>query len=141
MAIRGLDNQPRPSVLHGRDPNRAFIIGINCSQPALRSLASPARKLPGNMVLGGSNSKVISAACHSVPLPPAIAATKLTAVNVQSMEEPRGDALGEMATRKLKWGQISCGGAGDEVGHLAFGVEEQEITEPVDGKFYSGYGR
>jgi hypothetical protein len=43
-----------------------------------------------------------------------------------------------MATMKLRWGEVSTTNADSEIGHLAFGVEEQAVTEPIEGKHYSG---
>jgi hypothetical protein len=43
-----------------------------------------------------------------------------------------------MKTMKLRWGEVSTINAESEIGHLAFGVEEQGVTAPIEGKHYSG---
>ncbi|KAM0549434.1 hypothetical protein ACHAPJ_009420 [Fusarium lateritium] len=112
-------------------------------------------RLPGNIVLGGSNSIIISAACHCIPTAPkpsAVAVDTMTVVdghteiesllmavdslNADTSEITDAEKLQAMATRKLKWGQVSDGRFSDGVGHLAFGVEGQEVTEPVEGNLY-----
>jgi hypothetical protein len=119
-------------------------------------------RLPGNIVLGGSNSKVISAACHCIPLAssdiqPALSSTAVgsgtdssdrnLAVTESLMVTEDGtvdsfsectdaDRLQVMATRKLKWGEVTREDSTDNVGHLAFGVEEQGVIQPVEGRLY-----
>lgn len=113
-------------------------------------------------MLGGSNSKVISAACHCIPLGSfdiqhALSSTALgpgidssgrnlaVTENLMVTEDGTGDSvsgctdadrLHEMATRKLKWGEVTGEESTDDVGHLAFGVEEQGIIQPVEGRLY-----
>ena len=45
-------------------------------------------------------------------------------------------ALHAMSLEKVKWGEVSNGREDDGVGHLAFGVEQQDIDVPVEGKLY-----
>ncbi|KAF4472854.1 hypothetical protein FALBO_241 [Fusarium albosuccineum] len=107
-------------------------------------------KLPGQMVLAGGNSAVISAACHCVPVDLPLDnqfgskssdssslwyesdATRL----ILDAEDP----LQTVARRRLKWGHVlGEGGHHDlKTGHLAFGTEEQAMAEPEEGKYYSG---
>lgn len=44
--------------------------------------------------------------------------------------------LHAMSLEKIKWGEVSNGREDNEVGHLAFGVELQDVTTPVEGKLY-----
>ncbi|KAM0417299.1 hypothetical protein ACHAPT_012680 [Fusarium lateritium] len=119
----------------------AILIGFSVSLFLAFSPAALAMfRLPGRMVLGGSNSKVISAACHCIPVAYAgeIPESRMATVQLLKDAERDVDVLDEMATRRLRWGQVSSGRNDGEAGHLTFGVEEQEITEPIDGKLYSG---
>ncbi|KAF4458711.1 hypothetical protein FALBO_14546 [Fusarium albosuccineum] len=116
----------------------AFLVSLFLafSPPALATF-----RLPGKMVLGGSNSKVISAACHGIPMASACETPESTMATVHLLKDTERDVniLSEMATRRLRWGQVLDGSKGVETGHLAFGVEEQGIVEPTDGKLYKGY--
>ncbi|KAF5717248.1 hypothetical protein FMUND_5903 [Fusarium mundagurra] len=121
----------------------AILIGFSISLViALSPMILAKRSLPGQMVLGGSNSKVISAACHCIPISSSHATGKAGAVTAPLLEtsESIGGPLDLMATMKLKWGEVSTTNADSEIGHLAFGVEEQRVTEPIEGKHYSGRG-
>ncbi|RGP72657.1 hypothetical protein FLONG3_6665 [Fusarium longipes] len=111
-------------------------------------------RLPGDIVLGGNNSQVISAACHCIPPTPSLKGSKSPAVTIQTMtvvdnEEmmetllrPGSDDTGtqrrlqEMAENQLKWGEVLDGSRQDNIGHLAFGSKEQGIVEPIEGKLY-----
>jgi hypothetical protein len=54
-------------------------------------------------------------------------------------EDDEGDMFQTIATKKLKWGQVlHRDTAGIRTGHLAFGTQEQNVAEAVDGEFYSG---
>ncbi|KAF5024391.1 hypothetical protein F66182_3477 [Fusarium sp. NRRL 66182] len=138
----------------------ALLIALSVSVLAtFVSLLLSKIRLPGNMVLGGSNSKVISAACHCIPAS-AITTTKLPVVTIEVMavvdqdairenlstsyncfshgstEKTEAEKLQAMATKNLRWGEVSDGSDSNTVGHLAFGTEEQVMTEPVDGRMY-----
>ncbi|EXK82470.1 hypothetical protein FOQG_13183 [Fusarium oxysporum f. sp. raphani 54005] len=118
----------------------AILIGFSISVViALSPMILAKRHLPGQMVLGGSNSKVISAACHCIPVSSSHATRKAGVVTVHPLEisENLGDPLHLMASMKLRWGDVSTTNAESEVGHLAFGVEEQGVTEPIEQKHYS----
>ncbi|KAM0345474.1 hypothetical protein ACHAPU_006401 [Fusarium lateritium] len=110
-------------------------------------------RLPGDIVLGGNNSRIISAACHCIPPRPGFKASKSSAVTVQTMtvvdneevmenllrfgsEDTEAQRLQEMAESQLKWGEVLDGDGRDGIGHLAFGLEEQGMAEPVEGKLY-----
>ncbi|KAF5558951.1 hypothetical protein FMEXI_146 [Fusarium mexicanum] len=119
----------------------AILIGFSISVViALSPMILAKRELPGQMVLGGSNSKVISAACHCIPFSPSNTTEKAgTAIaHILDISESGGGPLDLMATMKLRWGEVPTTNADSEIGHLAFGVEEQEVTEPTEGKHYSG---
>ncbi|KAF5652120.1 hypothetical protein F25303_3594 [Fusarium sp. NRRL 25303] len=121
----------------------AILIGFSISAIiALSPMILAKRSLPGQMVLGGSNSKVISAACHCIPVSSSHTTAKAGAVTVHPLETSESGAgpLDRMATMKLRWGEVSTTNADSEIGHLAFGVEEQGVTEPIEGKQYSGGG-
>lgn len=119
----------------------AILIGFSISLViALSPMMLAKRSLPGQMVLGGSNSKVISAACHCIPFSSSHAIGEAAAVTVPLLETSESvvGPLDLMATMKLRWGEVSTTNADSEIGHLAFGVEEQAVTEPIEGKHYSG---
>lgn len=119
----------------------AILIGFSISAAiALSPMILAKRSLPGQMVLGGSNSKVISAACHCIPIRSSHTAGKAGAVTVHPLEisESGAGPLDQMATMKLRWGEVSTTNANSEIGHLAFGVEEQGVTGPIEGRHYSG---
>ncbi|KAL9562689.1 hypothetical protein ACKAV7_013253 [Fusarium commune] len=121
----------------------AILIGFSISVViALSPMILEKRHLPGQMVLGGSTSKVISAACHCIPVSSSQATRKSGTVTVHPLEmsENVGYPLELMATMKLRWGDVSTRNADGDIGHLAFGVEEQGLTEPIEGKHYSGTG-
>ncbi|KAF5589176.1 hypothetical protein FPANT_6391 [Fusarium pseudoanthophilum] len=121
----------------------AILIGFSISLViALSPMILAKRSLPGQMVLGGSNSKVISAACHCIPISSSQAVGKGGTVTAPLLEtsESGGGPLDLMATMKMRWGEVPTTNADSEIGHLAFGVEEQAVTEPIEGKHYSGRG-
>lgn len=104
------------------------------------------RKVPGQMVMAGSCSAVLSAACHCITS----TTTSLLKTNEEvevSVDETTGNELWRIATGKVKWGVINRSANvfinldGDVVGshgHLGFGTIFQEITEPEEGKVYDG---
>ncbi|KAF5243582.1 hypothetical protein FANTH_8161 [Fusarium anthophilum] len=119
----------------------AILIGFSISVViALSPMILARRELPGQMVLGGSNYKVISAACHCIPFSPSNTTEKAGTVTAHLLDisESGVGSLDMMATMKLRWGEVPTTNADSEVGHLAFGVEEQGVTEPIEGKRYSG---
>src|SRR4051794_13579876 len=84
----------------------AILIGFSISVfIALSPMILARFHLPGQMVLGGSNSKVISAACHCIPISSSHATRKVGTVTVHPLEisERGGDPLDLMATMKLRW--------------------------------------
>ena len=44
--------------------------------------------------------------------------------------------LHAMSLEDIKWGEVSNGRENDGVGHLAFGLEQQDVIMPVEGKLY-----
>jgi hypothetical protein len=94
-------------------------------------------KLPGDMVVAGGNSMVISAACHVVT--PSMA----TDDDGSGEEEKTGvDREGPEALvmGRLKWGEIPTPMqmlSGKPTYHLAFGAEHQNITKPVKDRWYA----
>jgi hypothetical protein len=97
------------------------------------------RLLPGNMVIAGGNSAVISAACHAVssradPLISSTAAQRLST----GVIEPGDYDLRAMVTGPLKWGDIFSGPSDGEPGHLGFGSADQDVSEPIEGRWYRG---
>jgi hypothetical protein len=116
-------------------------------------------RLPGNMTFGGSNSKVISAACHCELPKSSNSALTNQELFVPSSSMARicddeanllrdndpADAnsstdsklLYQMSLQKLKWGEITEAVNSDGVGHLGFGTEDQDITAPVEGRLYT----
>ena len=101
-------------------------------------------KLPGRMVVSGGNSAVISAACHAVL--PTIPAERQYPLDDSKDGDNYGTLIEDVATGRLKWGEVplpppqsdlSSGGTGQIVGHLAFGTEDQNVTEPAAGRWYA----
>ncbi|KAK4447827.1 hypothetical protein QBC34DRAFT_124747 [Podospora aff. communis PSN243] len=94
-------------------------------------------KLPGDMVVAGGNSMVISAACHVVT------PSMVTDDEGSEREEKTGiDREGPEALvmGRLKWGEIPTPMqmlSGKPTNHLAFGSEHQDITKPVEGRWYA----
>ena len=102
-------------------------------------------KLPGNMVLAGGNSVVISAACHVViPGASSSAAEEDGGSNgYKGWEASQREFLETAATGFLKWGEVPGIGGMDEVtgrkmGHLTFGTPEQGLEGPREGRWYAG---
>ncbi|KAI1426552.1 hypothetical protein F5Y12DRAFT_741485 [Xylaria sp. FL1777] len=118
-------------------------------------------KMKGNMVAGGWNSLVISAACHV----PGMEDTKdekpysneadnylnecpqtdYVEVPIAPEEDEANDEkLLDLTRRKLRWGAMefpkrlaeSTSGEGQAVSHLGFGGEEHDISEPKEGQYY-----
>ena len=71
-------------------------------------------KYPVGLPIGGTNSAVISAACHI-------------------QHEERGDD--DMTDRPLKWG-VTMPGSEDTAGHRSFG--SMDVTQPEVGHLYVG---
>jgi len=112
-------------------------------------------KLPGKMPLARNSSAVMSAACHCIPVPspPAMSTETLNKPLLGSASPMIGlteykstrseeEMLQDMARGQLKWGVVSPGGAGrvfteSEPGRLAFGSPAQDVSEPVQGSYYS----
>ncbi|KAI0194239.1 hypothetical protein F4808DRAFT_474875 [Astrocystis sublimbata] len=113
-------------------------------------------KTEGNMVAGGWNSLVISAACHihdteanqdeeQVSDGNDSDDTKDPSIHCAIMEdEARYKRLRQLTRRRLKWGAMPVTMAteepgsseGDIVRHLGFGGEEHDISEPKTGEYY-----
>ncbi|KAJ8131401.1 hypothetical protein O1611_g2221 [Lasiodiplodia mahajangana] len=137
-----------------------YIVLIICP-PLLLGI----ERLKGDMVGGGSNSLVISAACHVTNVDVAERDSGLTEENQSNsstdMLLPRSQHLDsssaenatneERATslplsqRKLRWGamllppEVLSQGAledGRMVSHLGFGGEEHNVTPPREGNYY-----
>ncbi|KAI0101532.1 hypothetical protein GGR51DRAFT_331731 [Nemania sp. FL0031] len=137
-----------------------YLVLIICP-PLLLSI----QRLKGDMVAGGSNSLVISAACHVINTGTTVRASELTEDNQSSsirdallprapyFDPSRAENAGneEKATslplvqRKLRWGamllpQDAVGLGVFEVGrtvsHLGFGGEEHIVTTPREGDYY-----
>ncbi|KAL1592703.1 hypothetical protein SLS60_011119 [Paraconiothyrium brasiliense] len=83
-------------------------------------VAAIARYPAGGMPLGGTNSALISAACHVID-----------ANGAQKEDEARE----EIVDRPLQWG-VSKEGSRDEVGHCSF--SDGEVRKPVVGLLYAG---
>ncbi|KAI0116976.1 hypothetical protein F4814DRAFT_459219 [Daldinia grandis] len=114
-----------------------FVVGCTVVPlPILFSL----RELKGNMVAGGSNSLVMSAACHCFIPPPA--EVQYQASSPSSDEE---EMLRELSQSKLKWGATSLPSdlaevmseeGGNTVMHLGFGGESSDVRSPEEGELY-----
>jgi hypothetical protein len=121
------------------------------------------RKLPGPMIIVGSNSLAISAACHvysgrSTDFTKNKSSRSKATDNIDmELTERSGVALEqqpltddsicryliEMTRKKLKWGVVSDSGVADgpqgvqiNAGHLGFGSIEDNVQQPEDGEMY-----
>ncbi|KAI6763294.1 hypothetical protein HG531_013191 [Fusarium graminearum] len=133
-----------------------FILGVQFSTKAiligfylsLGVTISPALlaylKLPGTMVIAGGNSTVISAAYHYplTKLQPIIVSRsgrQNDEISDRLMANEEHREFEEVARQKVKRGVLFPGN-GDEslVGHLGFGTKDSDISELVEGEYYSG---
>ncbi|KAI1395263.1 hypothetical protein F4819DRAFT_478975 [Hypoxylon fuscum] len=119
------------------------------------------RQLQGNMVAGGSNSLVLSAACHCyVPCPTRSEASSSqnggSTDDIHNLEDEHSESvaedtedweqkLQELSRSKLKWGamllpdhlaEATNDGSGRQVMHLGFGGESHDVTSPIEGEWY-----
>jgi hypothetical protein len=137
--------------------SRSIFITVTVSfLVALSPLLLGIVKLPGHMPLAQNSSAVMSAACHCIPKRTSYG-TSLEILGKPSMEgrspgivvteyeslTSGEDVLSDLATGKLKWGVVTAGSperprTESEPGHLAFGSQGQEVSEPVDGSSYAG---
>ncbi|KAI0870866.1 hypothetical protein GGS24DRAFT_89163 [Hypoxylon argillaceum] len=131
------------------------------SPPLLLSL----QRLKGDMVAGGSNSLVISAACHVTDINVEERASELADnqsdssrdmllprsqyfdyLTAKEAEKGAGWTLLPLVQRKLRWGAmllpqeagdlIAGFDDGRIVSHLGFGGEEHNVTKPEEGEYY-----
>ncbi|KAI3330453.1 hypothetical protein F4824DRAFT_478678 [Ustulina deusta] len=112
-------------------------------------------RLRGNMVAGGSDSLVISAACHCSLSPPTGSTScvdepevQLDATSELSLEAADSNVaktwLEHLPRSKLKWGAQPLPshlepvlGEGEQgVKHLGFGIQSTDINSPVEGEMY-----
>lgn len=129
-------------------------------------IALSLKKYQGSMVVAGSNSMVISAACHSAPpddTPPPSAFRDDSSVELQNLitpvrpqlqteytgysVDPTTDriALMRLARSRLRWGVVKMPVSfyaqfvdiKELVGHLTFGVPEQHVQPPEEGEWYA----
>ncbi|KAI1111268.1 hypothetical protein F5Y14DRAFT_464695 [Nemania sp. NC0429] len=118
-------------------------------------------RVKGDMVAGGWNSLVISAACH-VPDSEHIQGTQPPASEYHSFlgeyarresaetscyledDEANYQKRLDLTRRKLRWGAIplpkrireSLDHGDQDILHLGFGGEEHDVSEPIDGQYY-----
>jgi len=95
----------------------AFIGGIVWGSALVAAIIAVGffRRYPIGLPIGGTNSAIISAACH-----------------VQPEQKEKGDAF----DRPLKWGVTSLGSE-EIVGHCSFSSDEVDL--PQVGYLYAGY--
>ncbi|OTB14352.1 hypothetical protein K445DRAFT_302510 [Daldinia sp. EC12] len=115
------------------------LLIVSCTIIPLPLLLS-LRKPKGSMVAGGSNSLVMSAACHCFISSP-------TEVEIQphSPLNNEEEGLKKLSQSKLKWGATSLASdlakviseeSGNPVMHLGFGGESSNVRYPEEGGFY-----
>lgn len=88
-----------------------FSIALGCAMLLVLLVLALVRRLPGDMPLIGSNSAVISAACHSA------------------------DSDEGAASMPLMWG-VTAEAEEDGIGHCAFSSGAVQI--PIEGRLYAG---
>ena len=100
----------------------ALLATISCSVGLLVicRLITGFRMYVRGLPLGGTNSAVISAACHL------------------QYENEEAELDVDIAKRPLQWGVTVRGGT-DKIGHLSF--SDREVEEPEIGHFYAGSGQ
>lgn len=178
----GFFNQDNPTSLTG-----VGFIGIGYSSSAILAcflafvflacvpLVLGTRRLPGDMVIAGSNSLVISAACHASIIskvkvdwpsetedePDALTGESNGLIGLYHGEDgsirsslsncnvdgKNNLVLARLAESKVKWGVVNMPPdfyqefkedmEAAYVGHLSFGVEEDDVQEPVFRKWYA----
>jgi hypothetical protein len=79
--------------------------------------------------IGGTNSAVISAACHADRR-----VREMEDVSFRDEDEENGGEK-DIVVRALQWGVTNEGNA-DEVGHCCF--SDKEVQKPVEGRLYAG---
>ncbi|KAI6084678.1 hypothetical protein F4821DRAFT_279952 [Hypoxylon rubiginosum] len=103
------------------------------------------RKLKGKMIAGGSNSLVLSAACHCYIPPPSESQAQPSPPSNDETDnsEYRERKLREMSVSKLRWGVTPLPSHlaeevndGEIVMHLGFSDELDNVTTPTEGKCY-----
>ncbi|WKT49436.1 hypothetical protein QSH57_014366 [Fusarium oxysporum f. sp. vasinfectum] len=102
------------------------------------------RRLPGDMVIVGSNSLAIAAACH---------ASKASKVDISDCSGKKKVTIGghcrsmrRIAESKVKWGVVTMEDSFynelkdevdvNEIGHLSFGVQDDAVGKPEFQKWY-----
>jgi hypothetical protein len=128
----------------------AFILGITASLvPILLAL----RREKSGMISGGSNSLVLSAACHAF-VNAELHAEASSETGDQDQEEDESQALSDgsrgvtplqaLAQQRLRWGVVPMppdladilGDRRDDVEHLSFGNDEQSCVPPREDGWY-----
>ncbi|KAK8131083.1 hypothetical protein PG984_007521 [Apiospora sp. TS-2023a] len=110
---------------------------------AISPLLFRCRRLKSKMVLGGTNSLVLSAACH-VPRPPRTSGETATSPDTSSeLVQDDAEYLREVSRGKVRWGAMELPAYmaeqlavdGDEpVFHLGFAGEDHHVREPRNGE-------
>ncbi|KAI0533756.1 hypothetical protein GGR58DRAFT_485453 [Xylaria digitata] len=177
------------AVLIGYSPISLLVVPIVATILITIPIILSFKKLPPNMVIVGSNSLAISAACHASSLSRATLdnraqdiprdgggiseevndggltetrqrqSSEYTDVESTSMlhnHDPESmlgdnegvsknlDVLGRIARSKIRWGVVKMPPEwyttftqNDEVEHLSFGVEKDEVSSPEPGRWYA----
>ncbi|KAM0813070.1 putative DUF6536 domain-containing protein [Seiridium cardinale] len=135
-----------------------FVVSVVlCIIPVVWSL----RKVKGDMISGGTNSLVISAACHAVASQRTLCRDGSTKSKnhaqggYERIESPlvteedekiETAALRELSRRKLKWGAVPLPAdlakhmmieTGQVVKHLTFGGLDDDVQKPEHGELYA----
>ncbi len=122
------------------------------------------RKLPGNSVIVGSNSRALAAACHVSPLAKPDTDTecstsvrddlaaqqstvaslrgKAPSTDIRADNEHDGSRLGKLSQSKLRWGVVEMpprywASFEQPVGHVSFGTAQDNIIELLDRAWYA----
>ncbi|KAI2782324.1 hypothetical protein F4815DRAFT_462719 [Daldinia loculata] len=148
----------------GYSPPAMLSIFIVCCVLVPLPLLFSLRKPKGKMVIGGSDSLVVSAACHCLISSSTEAQSQTSpplndevAVNAQDLEDDttrlatddfddrEEEMLRELSQSELKWGATSLPSdlaeamneeSGNVVMHLGFGGESSNVRCPEEGEWY-----
>lgn len=137
----------------GYSPSALLMLFISCAVALCLPVLFGLRKLKGDMVAGGTNSLVMSAACHVLPRARMAAQRNWNGegeignmlFETESEATTSTDSLRKLTEGKLRWGAVSVSRElaertpierEQQVPHLRFGDDKDEIHAPEDGHYY-----
>jgi hypothetical protein len=124
-------NNPKRSGSHLGYSDEALIASIvwGCVLVVICVLVAGLCTYAEGVPIGGTNSAVISAACHADRRE-----REMKDLSYRDEDEENGGEK-DIVVRALQWGATNEGSA-DEVGHCCF--SDKEVWKPVEGRLYAG---